>query len=400
MSAPHAPRYIWRLVALWAVLTAAYLAIAWGVLAPMGYYGGHDHPRFQDPWLARASVILEGKLLYRDVFTSTPPLTNYLLLPPALAAEWAGGRNPAATLAFMLYYALFALAGALILLRIPEERAEGYRAARLYLACPLTLGNAILHRQDETVLATFFALALWALVRRCDVRAGVAIGLTLLIKLTGAILLPVAWLNRWRWQHVALALVVFAVVLAPFLALAGPAAMFWDVGQQDTEHPFQLGGISLGAMWAAARPAEGEAALWIQAIVFLLAVLATLTLIALRPQGVLEDAVLLLGGVLCTSPKSHPGYFVVLGLAMATIARRYRLTSHLWLSSALVLLSSLCKDPLEAYWGAFALMLTATVVLAEGLWRLRRAWQPDPARPTLPVRVGGWRRWLAMRGAR
>ena len=85
---------ILRLLLIFLASLIVYLWLAWTFLAPMGYYGPPEAPRFADPWLARTETILNGGQLYKDVFTTTPPLTNYLLVPPGWFALRMGNVNP------------------------------------------------------------------------------------------------------------------------------------------------------------------------------------------------------------------------------------------------------------------------------------------------------------------
>ena len=103
-----------RLVAIFLASIIIYLLIARYYHAPQGYYGTTDQPRFADPWIARSETILNGGLLYRDVFTTTPPLTNLLLIPPSLIPIYFGNINPWATLSYMLWFSLFNLFAALV----------------------------------------------------------------------------------------------------------------------------------------------------------------------------------------------------------------------------------------------------------------------------------------------
>ena len=45
-----------RIAAIFLALLALYLLLAWSVLAPLGYYGTTEEPRFNDPWFERAET--------------------------------------------------------------------------------------------------------------------------------------------------------------------------------------------------------------------------------------------------------------------------------------------------------------------------------------------------------
>lgn len=355
--------YLPRLVGLFLLLLAIYLAIAGLVYAPWGYYGTVEEPRFGDPWRDRADAILSGRLLYRDVFTSTPPLTNYLLLVPSLVARAFSDRNPGATLAFMFYFALFNLLTALVLWRSAPTPAEGWRTAAVFLLNPLTFGNAVLRRQDEAILTCFFALALALLARRRWLSGALAIGAAMLVKLTGALLIPVAFLHRRDWRLLVMPLLIFALVMLPFIALAGRAAFFWDPQTENTEHPFQFDGISLGNLWNKFHPPEQKLSVSLMSIIFLVAVGGTAIAIAWQPRGLYEDLALLLVPILIFSPKLHAGYFSLLAVAAAPLLARYRLHLLYFVLGALVLVGDFAKFPLKDYPLGLAAMGLASLTL-------------------------------------
>lgn len=355
--------YILRLGGLFLLLLAISLAIAYFIYAPWGYYGTVEEPRFGDPWRERADAILSGRLLYRDVFTSTPPLTNYLLLAPSLVARAFGDRNPWATLAFMLYFSLFNLSAAVILWRGAATPAEGWWAAAAFLLNPLTFGNAILRRQDEAILTCFFALSLALLARRRWLSSALAIGAAMLVKLTGVLLIPVALLHRRDWRLLVIPLLAFALAMLPFVALAGRAAFFWDLQTENAEHPFQFDGISLGNLWNKFHPPEQDLSVTAMSLILLAAVGGMAAFILWRPRGLYEDLALLLIPILIFSPKLHAGYFSLLTVVAAPLLTRRRLHIPYFLLGALVLVGDFAKFPLKNYALGLACMGLASLTL-------------------------------------
>lgn len=360
-----------RILGIFLGLFVVYLLIAHYVLEPMGYYGTSQQPRFADPWIARAETILSGGLLYRDVFTTTPPLINFLLIPPVLLSGLFGHQNPWATLSFMAYFSLFNLFTAYALLYTAAEREEGYRHALYFLFNPLTLGNSLLRRQDESILVFFFALALLFFLHRQHWQAGVATGLTLLVKLSGALILPVAFLRTRDWRYLIIPVMVFGLVFAPFMLAAGESAIFWDVTRRGTEHPFQFVGVSLGALWARGHEGQPPIPLAVYSAILVVGVAGVLALIAARPRGALEDLTLLTTAVLLLSPKLHCGYFSLLVLTMAPLVQRYRIAGGYFLFGVLALVADIYKWPVENFQVAFGLMAGVYLVLIAAMVRLR-----------------------------
>jgi len=367
-----------RLLLLFLVLLVAYLAIARWYHAPRGYYGTAEHPRFADPWIARAETIVNGGLLYRDVFTATPPLTNYLLIPPALLSGLFDHLNPWSTLSFMLFFSLFNLFGAYVLLHLAESKAEGFVAAVCFLLNPLTFGNSVLRRQDESILAFFFGLALLLILNHRHLKAAVAIGASILIKLTGVLLIPVAFAHSWDWKYLIIPPVVFALALGPFLILAGSDAMFWNPGQERTQHPFKFGGISLGALWNKFHSEEHSVNIKLLSVIFIAGVALASSFVLWKRYGVLEDMTILLIVVLMLTPKLHGGYFSLLALTMAPLLKRYRLWVPYFLIGLLVVVADFYKWPIEDFRPAFWMMTAVMVLLATTLVRLCWSRQARP----------------------
>ncbi|MGC9468645.1 MAG: glycosyltransferase 87 family protein [Anaerolineae bacterium] len=365
-------RYEIGVLAVFLLSLIVYMVIAWTVLEPLGYYGTKEQPRFADPWIARAETILQGGVLYRDVFTTTPPLMNYLLIPPVVVSGWFDHQNPWATSAFMVYFSLFNLFIAYALLYTAEEKAKGYHWALFYLLNPLTFGNTVLRRQDESVLVFFFALAMLMLIRRRHVASALVMGLSLLVKLTGGMMIPVSFLNGRRWRYLVIPFVVFAVIFLPFYLKAGEAAIFWNPQQEHAEHPFQFGGVSLGALWLRWQGGAAETILRVSSVLFIAGVTVTLLVIAWRPRGDFYDLAFLVAGVLLLSPKLHCGYFSILVFALTPLMRHSRLVGAYFGLAVLALVADMYKWPVENFQIAWWFMFGVEVLLGLIIFWIRR----------------------------
>lgn len=360
-----------RIFGVFLVLFIVYLAIALLVYAPLGHYGTLTESTFSDPWIDRVNTVLSGGLLYKDVYTTTPPLINFLLIPPVLLSGVFGHGNPWGTLSFMAYFSLFNLFAAYVLLYMAEDRREGYRSALYYLLNPFTFGNSILRRQDESILAFFFALVLLFVLHQRHWRANLVIGLTLLVKITGLLMIPIALVHTRDWKYVVIPMVVFALVFAPFLMAAGEAAVFWDVSEKRTQHPFNFEGISLGRLWLGAF-GEPLMSLDVHSVVLVIGVILVLVLIIWKPQGMLEDLALLLATIWLLSPRLHAGYFSLLVLAMAPLAHKYRLKVLYFAFAPFILVADLYKaNPLKNFTVALVLLAWGFVLLVIALVRMR-----------------------------
>ena len=369
-------RYDVRLIGVFLISLVVYLAIAYFFHAPRGYYGTIEIPRFADPWLARGETILSGGLIYRDVFTTTPPITNYLLLPPVIVSQWFGHVNPWATLSFMLYFSLFNLFAAFVLLYMADDRRQGYLAALFFLLNPLTFGNTILRRQDESVIVFFIALSLLFLLRRRDYAGAISIRLAMCVKLTGAVIWPIAILHTFKWQYFILTPLVFLLILSPFLALAGEDAMFWNVNQEHAEHPFQFGGVSLGSLWNRFHEEAQQIPVQWPSWLFVIGMGITAVFITWKRFGVLEDLTILIAMTLILSPKLHTGYFSMLALTMAPLVRPYRFAPLYFLFGFLAIVADFYKWPIENFPVAFVLMVIVLVMIFAIVVRITRP--PEP----------------------
>ncbi|NTW01016.1 MAG: DUF2029 domain-containing protein, partial [Oscillochloris sp.] len=394
-SRPRSP--VLQIGGVFLVLTIFVLGIAHIALSPYEYYGTLTFPRFADPWVERAETLIKGGVLYRDVSTMTPPLINFLLVPPTIVSGWFGHRNPAISLSFVLYFALFNLITAYLLFFQERDRVTGRMVAFMFLLNPLTLGNAILRRQDEAILVFGFAVILLLLTRQKNTWASVAIGVTILVKLTAALMIPIVFLRTKRWRHLFIPAVIFGLVMIPFLLGAGESAIFWDFSRREAEHPFQFDGLNPVALWyAGAGSLPSQLFLFLWSSLFVVGIGLALARIIFRPRGIWEDTSILLCVTMMVTPKLHCGYLSLLVLTLAPLVPRYRIGGLLWLFGLLSLVADFVKWPAELFRVASAMMVVAFVLLGIMLWRISHdpGAQPDPAAmPDQHMARLGWLRW-------
>jgi Gpi18-like mannosyltransferase len=362
--------YMLRVTAVFVVLFIVYLLIARFVLEPLGYYGTVEKPRFADPWIARAETILGGGQLYRDVFTAAPPLVNFLMIPPTVISGLFEHRNPWSTLSFMSYFSLFNLFIAYVLLFTDQDAREGYRSALYFLLNPLTFGNSVLRRQDEPILVFFFSLSLLFMARQHHWKACIAMGLAMLVKLSGALMIPVAFARTRDWKYLVIPIVIFGMVFAPFIVAGGETAVS-NIAQKGTQHPFRFRGISLGALWSAMHGEATRTGLIVYSTVMVVGVALILILIARKPLGLFEDMSLLTAVVLMLAPNLHCGYLLILVLMMTPLLHKYRMEGFYFLFGLLALVADMYKWPVENFEIAFGLVLATFGVIALAMVRLR-----------------------------
>lgn len=251
---------------------------------------------------ARGEALLEGKLLYRDVYTATPPLINlFWLLPVSLGGSF---------LVFRLYFACFAFLLSWLALRLRRD-GPGLPAALFLLCNPLTVYSTLFGVQDDVIVALLYGAGLFLLVRRAMERAAGVIGLGMACKLWSVLLLPVllsgsaSWRNKGGW--VAIAGGITAAVIAPF-ALVAPDAVaaflrLYILGEggptlEGISLWRYLGEVGLDPVWLVPVLAiAGGALLW---------------LVVHHRAGKPSTALLFLLLFLLLFPKIHSGYYVPL----------------------------------------------------------------------------------------
>lgn len=169
-------------------------------------------------YVERAQALLDGKLLYRDVETKTPPLINYLLVPPVLF----GGSS----LAFEVYFSLFIVLTVASLYHFLSSihRRYAFITALSFLLIPTTLATPTLCRQDESIVVFFFILPLLLLYagKRKEIYSMLAAA-GVWMKMHPVFLIP-PFLLRQRGRELVRHLLIMAgtslAIILPFLALA------------------------------------------------------------------------------------------------------------------------------------------------------------------------------------
>ncbi len=168
-------------------------------------------------YIKRARTILEGSLLYRDVDTQTPPLINYLLVPPVYF-----GGSP---LAFEVYFSLFIIITVISIYYFlsPIDEKKAFLSAIAFLFVPTTLFVPTFARQDEAIVVFFFLLPLLLLVRNKKYAYTFFSSLGVWIKMHSIFLIPPLLLKskkRDLLNHIFIIIVVSLVITIPFLILA------------------------------------------------------------------------------------------------------------------------------------------------------------------------------------
>ncbi len=169
-------------------------------------------------YINRAEAILEGNILYRDVDTQTPPLINYILIPPVYF-----GGSP---LAFEIYFSLFIVFTVICIYYCLSHNDEkkAFLSALAFLLIPTTLFVPTFARQDEAIVVFFFVLPLLLLFYKGNkylytVFSSVGIW----IKMHSIFLIPPLVLKSKKRElvnHILIVIAISLVITIPFLILA------------------------------------------------------------------------------------------------------------------------------------------------------------------------------------
>jgi len=243
------------------------------------------------------------------------------------------------------------------------DRARGYRAAVLFLLNPLTFGNTILRRQDESIIVFFIALALMFVIQERHTIASIAIGASILVKISGAFLIPVVLIHYRNWRYLIIPPLVFILVMGPFLVLAGSDAIFFNPSIDRAQHPFQFKGVSLGALWNQMQGETGQISLLPVSAAMIIVVGIAIMIIAWKRFGILQDMILLTTAVYIISPKLHTGYFSLLAMLMAPLIRNRAIAVLYLLFGAFAIVADFYKWPIADFRIAFWLMVVTLIML-------------------------------------
>ena len=221
------------------------------------HWGWYQHALILDTieYHRYGDAMVHGLVPYRDFSVEYPPGALPAFLLPAL------GR-PSLSLYNREFQILIALCGIAALaamwwaLRSLGATLERTAAALCFFAlAPLVLGSVILYRYDLWPAALTVA-GLAAVLARRERVGFAAIGLGVAAKAFPAVVLPPAFIYVWRTRGrreallcLGAAVVVAALVVAPFLALAPHGV--WDSIERQTTRPLQIESLGSALLLAA-----------------------------------------------------------------------------------------------------------------------------------------------------
>lgn len=165
----------------------------------------------------RTSLILNGGIIYRDLDIESPPLVNYVLLPPQMiGGEWW---------AYEAYFSFFVILTALSMYMV-MRRWDGYRAmlaSLLLLLCPFALQDATWGIQDEPMVAFFYILPVLLMLTGRKTLASIAAAVGFWTKFLPILIYPDILIKlrgrREVLRSVGVAVLTSVLIALPFLLL-------------------------------------------------------------------------------------------------------------------------------------------------------------------------------------
>jgi len=314
-------------------------------------------------YIERARTILNGKLLYRDVVTKTPPLINYLLIPPVYF-----GASP---LAFEIYFSFFIMLTVVSIYYFlsPINKKLAYRSSFLFLFIPTVLATSTFCRQDESITVFFFIfpiLLLYGMDKKILYSIFSSIGIW--IKMHPLFLIPPFLIKQSKKEilkHASIIIAISLAIITPFLIFAFDEftwfIKFYFFGKGE-----ELQGISLWRIINAIGFSIPSIFLIILFFVFLI-----VTYIKFHESSVWKIVLLSLIGYFILYPKIHYEYYIILfAVALPYLAENKRGVTMIYTISILTSITLLIeqryldwKTTDYAYWFFVSIALACMIVV-------------------------------------
>ena len=221
------------------------------------HWGWYQHALILDTveYHRYGAAMADGHVPYRDFSVEYPPGALPAFGVPAIGKPGFSfyNREFQVLMALCGVGALWAMSVALQHLGASAERTAA--ALCFFALAPLVLGSVILYRYDLWPAALTVA-GLAAVLARRERLGFAAIGLGVAAKAFPAVVLPPAFIYVWRTRGrreallcLGAAVVVAALVVAPFLALAPHGV--WDSIERQTTRPLQIESLGSALLLAA-----------------------------------------------------------------------------------------------------------------------------------------------------
>jgi hypothetical protein len=324
------------------------------------------HPDL-DVYRDRAQTILDGGLLYRDVRpTQTPPIINYLLVPPMLFGgaefDWV----------WSIYFSFFAfLLAALLYLSLRRyDEMKAFLAGAIVLLSPYTLVESST-TEDESIVAFSFMLAVVLMLNQRRNTASAAIGVGIWTKMFPILLMPVHLLQQRKWTDRIISLIIVGVITAlitlPFIILCYEDFTFFLNFYFLGENERPTGGHSI---WHFLRMGGWVLPSFVQVGILGGALAFAYFYPHMKKWPVWESVTLMMITFFIFYPKIHGGYWIMLVALLSVWAvKDRRIWTRITLAFPPMILATLLAEgeqtapPIEFYGSWFLGFLLALVGL-------------------------------------
>lgn len=167
----------------------------------------------------RAQAILDGLILYKDIDVESPPLINYLFVPP----QFFGGESWMFEIWFSLFPLFTGLLMYLILRRWNEH--EAFLASCLAIICPYAVVDATWGIQDEPIVAFFYILPVLIFLAG-RIRTSALVGtIATWVKMLQGLIFPNLLIsmksNKERIIAILIGIVFSLCIIGPFVIASG-----------------------------------------------------------------------------------------------------------------------------------------------------------------------------------
>lgn len=314
----------------------------------------------------RAGLLLNGGMIYRDIYVESPPLINYLFIPPQLAGgEWWS---------YEIYFSLFSFLTALSLYLVLRQWDDhlAFLGALMFLVCPFMVEDATLGIQDEPLVGFFFIVPVLLFLRGRPKGASLGVAIGFWTKFLSIILFPAMLLQlptwRERLRHIGIVALASLTIAVPFLLICPIEFLLFPSYYLLGEADGGAGMSAIGLLTKAGIVLPGEAG----AVLTVLALAVAYGYAWRRGMDVWRTCLLVTVVFLSIYPMIRLGYFLIpFAFLVVWAAEDRRIAARLFAMYLPLLfaqgLEAMISDGLDPSfaWLALALLIVGLAIMAD-----------------------------------
>ncbi len=259
-----------------------------------------------DIYRERAQAILDGKILYKDIDIESPPLINYLLVPPQIF----GGADWMYQVWFSIFPLLTGICMYLVMMKWNDRQA--FYAAILAVLCPYALVDATFGIQDEPLVAFFYLIPVIIFLAGYARTSALVGTIAAWVKMLQALIFPNILIkmknNKERLIGIVIGVILSLVIMGPFMIATNQGIIDIFHYYFLTEGGNSSGGMSLiNLLVRGGIDVPGAAGM----ILTVLVLLASYILAYKWKLDIWRSAMLTTVLFLCVYPMIRLGYFII-----------------------------------------------------------------------------------------